>query len=109
MTRSALDAPALDQMFLQARTYNAFTGAISDQTLHQLYDVVKFGPTTSNSCPARFVFVRSPEAKAKLGPTLDKGNHDKTMAAPVTVIVGYDLAFFEKSRSQNTFCFFWSR
>jgi 3-hydroxypropanoate dehydrogenase len=96
MTRSALDAPALDQLFLQARTYNAFSGSISDQTLHQLYDIVKFGPTTSNSCPARFVFVRSPEAKAKLGPTLDKGNHDKTMAAPLTVIVAYDLAFFDK-------------
>lgn len=96
MTRSALDAPALDQLFLQARTYNAFSGVIDDQTLHRLYDVVKFGPTTSNSCPARFVFVRSPEAKAKLGPTLDQGNHDKTMAAPLTVIVAYDLAFFDK-------------
>lgn len=96
MTHAALDAPALDQLFLQARTYNAFSGQVSDETLHALYDLMKFGPTTSNSCPARFVFVRSPEAKAKLGPTLDAGNHDKTMAAPATVIVAYDLAFFEK-------------
>jgi 3-hydroxypropanoate dehydrogenase len=96
MPHTALDASALDQLFLQARTYNAFSGEVSDQTLRALYDVMKFGPTTSNSCPARFVFVRSAEAKAKLGPTLDAGNHDKTMAAPVTVIVAYDLAFFDK-------------
>jgi 3-hydroxypropanoate dehydrogenase len=96
MPHTALDAPALDQLFLQARTYNAFTGEVSDQTLRALYDVMKFGPTTSNSCPARFVFVRSAEAKARLGPTLDEGNHAKTMAAPVTVIVAYDLAFFDK-------------
>ncbi len=96
MPHSALDAPALDQLFLQARTYNAFSGEVSDQTMRALYDVMKFGPTTSNSCPARFVFVRSAEAKARLGPTLDAGNHDKTMAAPVTVIVAYDLAFFDK-------------
>jgi 3-hydroxypropanoate dehydrogenase len=96
MPHSALDASALDQLFLQARTYNAFTGEVSDQTLRALYDVMKFGPTTSNSCPARFVFVRSAEAKARLGPTLDEGNHAKTMAAPVTVIVAYDLAFFDK-------------
>ncbi|WP_159016567.1 malonic semialdehyde reductase [Cognatiluteimonas profundi] len=96
MPHSALDASALDQLFRQARTYNAFSGEVSDQALHALYDVMKFGPTTSNSCPARFVFVRSAEAKAKLGPTLDAGNHDKTMAAPVTVIVAYDLAFFDK-------------
>ena len=96
MPHSALDATALDQLFLQARTYNAFSGEVSEQTLRALYDVMKFGPTTSNSCPARFVFVKSAEAKAKLGPTLDAGNHDKTMAAPVTVIVAYDLAFFDK-------------
>jgi 3-hydroxypropanoate dehydrogenase len=101
MPDSALDFPvldpsALDQLFLQARTYNAFSGEVDDQTLRAVYDLAKFGPTTSNSCPARFVFVRSPEAKAKLGPTLDEGNYDKTMAAPVTVIVAYDLAFFEK-------------
>lgn len=92
-----LDAPALDQLFRQARTYNAFSGDVSDDLLHRLYDIVKFGPTTANTCPARFVFVKSAAAKARLGATLDPGNHHKTMAAPVTVIVGYDLAFYEKS------------
>jgi 3-hydroxypropanoate dehydrogenase len=94
--QSVLDQPALDQLFLQARTYNAFSGEVSESTLRAIYDLAKFGPTTANSSPARFVFVRTPEAKARLGPTLDAGNHDKTMAAPVTAIVAYDLAFFEK-------------
>jgi 3-hydroxypropanoate dehydrogenase len=93
----ALPDPALDQLFRTARTYNAFTGEVSDDTLHQLYDLVKFGPTTANTCPARLVFVKSAEAKAKLGPALDEGNYKKTMAAPCTVIVAYDLAFFEKT------------
>ena len=95
--KPVLDAPALDQLFRQARSYNAFSGDIDDETLHQLYDLLKFGPTTANTSPARFVFVRSAEAKAKLGPALDAGNHAKTMAAPVTVIIAYDLAFYEKS------------
>jgi 3-hydroxypropanoate dehydrogenase len=93
----ALEQPALGQLFLQARTYNAFDGEVGDALLHRLYDLLKFGPTTANTCPARFVFVKSAEAKAKLGPSLDEGNYKKTMAAPCTVIVGYDLAFYEKS------------
>jgi 3-hydroxypropanoate dehydrogenase len=93
----ALEQPAFDQLFLQARTYNAFSGDVSDELLHRLYDTLKFGPTTANTCPARFVFVKSAEAKAKLGPALDEGNYRKTMAAPVVVIVAYDLAFYEKS------------
>ena len=93
----ALDAPALEQLFLQARTYNAFSGEVGDDTLHRLYDLMKFGPTTANTCPARFVFVKSEAGKAKLGPALDEGNYKKTMAAPVVVIVAYDLAFYEKS------------
>jgi 3-hydroxypropanoate dehydrogenase len=92
-----LEAPALDRLFRQARTYNAFSGEISEALLHEVYDLLKFGPTTANTSPARFVFVRSAQGKAKLGPTLDAGNHDKTMAAPVTVIVAHDLAFYEKS------------
>ena len=92
----ALDQPALDRIFLQARTYNAFSGEIDDATLRRLYDLLKFGPTTANSTPARFVFVRSKAAKEKLGPALDEGNYAKTMAAPVTVIVAYDLRFFDK-------------
>ena len=93
---SALPASALDQLFLTARTYNELGGEVSDELLHRLYDLLKWGPTTANSCPARFVFVKSAEAKAKLGPALDEGNYKKTMAAPVTAIVAYDMAFFEK-------------
>lgn len=93
----SLSAPALDQLFRQARTYNAFDGEVSDDTLRELYDLLKWGPTTANTCPARFVFVKSAEAKALLGPALDQGNYKKTMAAPVTVIVAYDMAFYEKS------------
>lgn len=87
---------ALDRLFRQARSYNAFSGEISDDTLHQLYDLMKFGPTEANSCPARIVFVKSAEAKKKLEPALSEGNHDKTMAAPAVAIVGYDMAFYDK-------------
>lgn len=92
-----LDDAAFDQLFRQARTYNAFSGEVDDATLHRLYDLLKWGPTTANTCPARFVFVRSPEAKARLEPALDDGNRAKTMAAPCVAIVAYDMAFYEKS------------
>lgn len=95
MTDTLSDA-ALDQLFRTARTHNAFSGEIDDATLWRLYDLVKLGPTEANSCPARFVFVKSREAKEKLGPALSEGNHAKTLAAPVTVIVGYDMAFYDK-------------
>jgi 3-hydroxypropanoate dehydrogenase len=86
----------LARLFREARTHNAIGGDVDDATLHTLYDLVKFGPTEANACPARFVFVRSPEAKAKLAPALSDGNRDKTLASPVTVIVGHDMAFYEK-------------
>ena len=92
----ALPAPALDQLFRTARTYNAFSGEIGDDTLHQLYDLMKFGPTEANSTPARIVFAKSEAAKAKLGPALSEGNFKKTMSAPVVAIVGYDMRFFDK-------------
>ena len=91
-----LPDPSLDQLFRQARTHNAFSGEIDDATLRRLYDLIKLGPTEANSCPARFVFVRSAEAKARLGPALSEGNRAKTLAAPVTVIVGHDLRFYDK-------------
>ena len=91
-----LNDAALDQLFRTARTYNAFSGQVSDATLRDLYELLKLGPTQANTTPARFVFVKSAEAKAKLGPALDKGNYNKTMAAPVTVIVARDLDFHEK-------------
>jgi 3-hydroxypropanoate dehydrogenase len=93
----ALDAAALDQLFRTARTQNAFLDKpVEDAQLHALYDLLKWGPTAANGSPARFVFVKSAEAKAKLAPALSEGNHDKTMAAPVTVIIGFDLDFHEK-------------
>ena len=93
---SILTDTALDQLFRTARSYNAFSGEIDDATLQRLYDLLKWGPTAANACPARLVFLRSPEAKARLAPTLDAGNRDKTLAAPVTVIVAYDMAFYDK-------------
>jgi len=93
---TSLPDPALDQIFRTARTHNAFSGEIDDATLHRLYDLLKLGPTEANACPARFVFVRSREAKDKLGPALSEGNHVKTMSAPVTVIIAHDLRFYDK-------------
>ena len=90
-----LDAKALDTIFRQARTHNAFAGPVSDAQLKELYDLLKWGPTTMNTQPARFVFVRSKEGKEKLRPALSPGNLDKTMAAPATVIVAHDLNFYE--------------
>ena len=91
-----LNDAALDQLFRTSRTYNAFSWQVSDATLRDLYELLKLGPTQANTTPARFVFVKSAQAKAKLGPALDKGNYNKTMAAPVTVIVARDLDFHEK-------------
>lgn len=91
-----LSQEALDQLFVAARTHNRFTGEVSDETLHRLYDLVKMGPTTANTTPARFVFVKSKEAKQRLAPFLDEGNRAKTVEAPVTAIVAYDMAFYEK-------------
>jgi 3-hydroxypropanoate dehydrogenase len=92
-----LDDQALDQIFRTARSHNAWLDKpVSDETLRQVYDLMKWGPTSANASPARFVMVRSKEAKERLRPTLSPGNVDKTMAAPLTVIVAYDLLFFEK-------------
>ncbi|MGJ4731226.1 malonic semialdehyde reductase [Luteimonas sp. SDU101] len=93
---TALPDPSLDQLFRTARTHNAFSGSVDEASLRRLYDLLKLGPTEANSCPARFVFVTSPEAKEKLRPALSEGNLAKTMSAPVTVIVGHDLRFFDK-------------
>jgi 3-hydroxypropanoate dehydrogenase len=93
----ALDDQALDQIFRTARTHNAWLDQqVTDETLRQVYDLMKWGPTSANGSPGRFVLVRSKEAKERLRPTLSPGNVDKTMAAPVTVIIAYDLLFFEK-------------
>lgn len=91
-----LDDAALDRAFRTARTYNAFTGTLTDADLHAIYDLMKFGPTSANSSPARFVFVRSAAAKEMLRPALSPGNLEKTLKAPCTVIVAQDMEFYEK-------------
>ena len=92
-----LDPRALDQLFRSARTHNAWQPKdVPDALLHELYDLLKWAPTSANASPARFVFVKSPEAKAKLKAALSPGNVDKTMTAPVTVIVAQDMAFYDK-------------
>mgnify|MGYP000987456628 CR=1 FL=1 len=92
-----LDAAALDQLFRTARTANDFHDTpVEEATLRALYDLVKWAPTSANSSPARFVFVTSQDAKAKLAPALSEGNLAKTLAAPVTAIIAYDLDFHEK-------------
>jgi 3-hydroxypropanoate dehydrogenase len=92
-----LDDRALDQIFRKARTHSAWLDKpVTDEMLRQMYDLLKWGPTSANSSPARFVMVRSKEARERLRPVLSPGNVDKTMAAPVTVIIAYDLLFFEK-------------
>jgi len=94
--RPTLDQAALDLLFLQARTQNGWLPTpVSDETLRRVYDIAKMGPTSANSCPARFVFLRTPAAKARLLPALSPGNVDKTKQAPVTAIIGYDTRFFE--------------
>jgi 3-hydroxypropanoate dehydrogenase len=92
-----LSDEALDRLFRTARTFSAFVDRpVTDDMLRQVYDLARMAPTSANSNPARFVFVRSPEAKARLAPALWPGNLDKTMAAPVTAIVAYDLEFYER-------------
>ncbi|BAK77712.1 nitroreductase [Pseudogulbenkiania sp. NH8B] len=87
---------ALDQLFNNARTHTHWQSRpVGDDTLHQLFDLLKMAPTSANCSPARFVFVKSADAKQRLKPCLSEGNVDKTMAAPATVIVAMDTRFYE--------------
>jgi 3-hydroxypropanoate dehydrogenase len=89
--------PQIDRLFRTARSTHAFTSQpVTDETLRQIYELVKLGPTAFNGQPGRYVFVRSPEAKARLAPALSSGNRAKTLAAPVTAIVAYDVRFFDR-------------
>jgi 3-hydroxypropanoate dehydrogenase len=90
-----LPSDCLDQLFRHARTHNSLTGKVPNALLHELVDLLKLGPTSANCSPARFLFVKSREAKEKLKPHLSEGNRDKTMKAPVCTIIGYDLDFYE--------------
>jgi 3-hydroxypropanoate dehydrogenase len=92
-----LDGQALDQLFRTARTRNGWTDRpVSEAQIRELYDMFKFGPTSANCCPARFVWVTSPAGKQKLSALASEGNKPKILAAPVTVIVGHDLDFAEQ-------------
>lgn len=91
-----LDDAGLDLLFRNARTQNGWLEtAVTDEQLHAIYQIMRMGPTSANCCPARIVFLRTAEAKARLIPALSPGNVDKTKAAPVTAIIGYDTRFFE--------------
>jgi 3-hydroxypropanoate dehydrogenase len=91
-----LEKPALDQLFFNARTHNAWTKKPVDPALlRELVDVMKWAPTSVNMSPARFVFVTSPAAKERLKPHLMDSNVEKSMAAPVTAIIGYDQHFYD--------------
>jgi 3-hydroxypropanoate dehydrogenase len=93
---SRLDDGALNQLFLAARTRNAWTDrAVSDAQIREVYDLLKMGPTSANASPARFVWIRSAEGKSKLAALAMEANRAKILSAPVTVIVGYDLDFPE--------------
>jgi 3-hydroxypropanoate dehydrogenase len=93
---SRIDTSSLNLLFLNARTANGFTDKpVPLELLKEVYDIAKFGATSMNTQPARYVFVTTPQAKARLAPALAPGNLDKTNAAPVTVIVAKDTRFFE--------------
>ena len=97
MTEKTLSDAGLDLAFREARSFNAWTPrSVSTALMQAVYDLAKLGPTSANCSPARFVFVTSAEAKARLKPHLSAGNLEKTMAAPVTVIIAHDLDFAEK-------------
>jgi 3-hydroxypropanoate dehydrogenase len=92
-----LSSAVLGQLFVEARTRNAWTEApVSEGQIRELYDLVKMGPTSANSCPARFVWVKSEEGKAKLAALASPTNGPKILSAPVTVIIGNDLDFAER-------------
>jgi 3-hydroxypropanoate dehydrogenase len=91
-----IDDASLAALFKDARTHYKWTDQpVTDDELRALFDLVKMGPTSANSSPARYVFLRTKEAKEKLRPALSAGNLDKTMAAPVVVIVAYDPKFYD--------------
>jgi 3-hydroxypropanoate dehydrogenase len=92
-----LESAALDQLFRSARSTHSFTSQpVTDETIRELYELLKWGPTAWNSQPGRYVFVRSPEAKARLAPAMSSTNRAKTLAAPVTAIVAFDTRFFDR-------------
>lgn len=93
---STLNEEGRKLLFRDARTHNEWLDKpVSDDTLRELYELMKWGPTSVNCCPARILFLRTPEAKARLLPALAPGNVEKTRSAPVTAIIGYDGRFYD--------------
>jgi 3-hydroxypropanoate dehydrogenase len=97
MSKSKIADASLDQLFRDARTFSAWCpDAVPTQLLREAYDLARLAPTSANSSPARFVFIATPEAKARLLPAIAPGNLEKTRTSPVTVIVAWDTAFYEQ-------------
>ncbi len=95
--RPILPDSALDALFRQARSYNRWRDEpVSDVTLEALYELLRWGPTSANSQPGRFLFLRSDTAKERLRPYLSEGNVDKAMTAPVVTIIAYDTRFYDR-------------
>ena len=92
-----LDNDTLDTLFREARSHNGWLNqTIDNRQINQIYELMKYGPTAANNCPARITFVKSDEAKQKLKAHLDEGNVEKSMDAPVIAIISYDIEFYEK-------------
>lgn len=92
-----LDNNALHTLFIDARTHNGWRDIpVTDEHLHQIYELMKWGPTSANCSPARIVFVKSAEAREKLVACMNSGNVEKTRTAPVTAIIGMDMEFYEQ-------------
>ena len=91
-----LDQKVLDALFFNARTFNGWQDKdVSEDMVKQIFDTMKWGPTSANCCPLRIVFVRTIEAKEKLKPLLDKGNQEKTMEAPMVALFAMDRQFYK--------------
>lgn len=94
---ASLDQTALSQLFTDARTHNTWQDrSVSDEQIEQIYDLLKFAPTSVNCNPARILFIKSPEAKERLLACMSPSNLDKTRSAPVTAIIGMDMDFYEQ-------------
>ncbi|MFZ1742686.1 MAG: malonic semialdehyde reductase [Pontixanthobacter sp.] len=94
---TVLTSDALDQLFNEARTYNGWHDRdVSDEQIHAIYDLLKMAPTSANMQPARIVWVKSDEAKARLAGCVSEGNRAKVLSAPVTAIIGFDIDFHEQ-------------
>jgi 3-hydroxypropanoate dehydrogenase len=95
--KTPLNSAALNTLFHEARSPNGWTPeSVTDDELERLYGLMRMGPTSANCSPGRFVFVRTPEGKQRLAPALSKGNLEKTMTAPVTVIAAWDMRFYDQ-------------